>query len=79
MTAPWAYRPSGPDELDWEDNAVSNSIAWLSQQIVPTWCSDENHWTVKFTGFLWAECYCCVAFRWATAGLLAGMAIGLVF
>lgn len=78
MSAPWTYRPASEDDLDWEDNAVSNTMAWLSDKLTPTWCSDEDHWTVRLTAPLWAECYCCVAFRWTIIGVIIGLPVGLI-
>lgn len=68
---PWKYRPV--DEDAWEDNWLSNSMAWASDKFMPNWCEREGHWTVKLTMFLWAECPCCHFFRGVSLGFLAGV------
>ena len=78
MKAPWKYRPQ-KDELDWEDNAISNSIAWLSRKLTPRWCASDDHWSVKMTGYLWAECPCCLSLRWVVVGALLGFVFGLLW
>lgn len=85
MHKPWKYRPpSHPEDMElqleeedsWEDNWLSNSMAWLSDLAVPNWCNNVNHWTVKLVLYLWADCSCCLAFRFMGLGLLLGLAIG---
>lgn len=77
MPAPWKFRP-GEDDLDWEDNAVSNTMAWVSQKVTPSWCADEDHWTVRWTMYLWAECPCCLSIRWLIVGLALGLGLGAI-
>lgn len=77
MTAPWIYRPLNSDDPDWEDNAVSNSMAWASDTVVPKWCKEDGHWTFKVTKPLWAECTCCLTFRGVIIGLALGLPLGV--
>lgn len=79
MQRPWTYRPESPEDPDWEDNAVSNTMAWVSSILMPSWCSHEDHWTAKVTGYLWAECSCCLSIRWLIVGAVLGFGIGLIF
>lgn len=82
MRNPFRYRPHweevlGPgespeDESDWEDNWLSNSMAWVSDSLFPNWCSEEDHWTLKVTGYIWAECSCCLTIRAFLLGTLVG-------
>jgi hypothetical protein len=83
MTAPHKFRPTDveadPDHdgevTDWSDNSVSNTFAWLSVKIVPTWCQDPSHWTAPFTDFFWTDCPCCLLWRGITLGWIAMFAI----
>lgn len=64
-------RPIG-DELDWENNKISNSMAWVSLTVAPNWCHLDNHWTIRFADKLWAECSCCAFFRGVMVGAFLG-------
>jgi hypothetical protein len=63
------YRPvdidptDGEGPLDWEDNWLSNGIAWISRALLPGWCQTPTHWTSRVANYLWAECPCCLFFR----------------
>lgn len=77
----WNHRPDPEiDEPDWEDNALSNSMARLSP---PQWCQSEDHWTYRLADHLWAECSCCMFFRGAVVGACAVavpvVILGLIF
>jgi hypothetical protein len=79
LDAPTKFRPepAGPDgrpEVDWTDNALSNSLAWGSHKITPSWCQSEEHWTSRSTDYVFTDCPCCLFFR----GLAIGGAISLV-
>ena len=39
-----------------------------AKTFVPTWCKNENHWTVRFTEWLFIGCACCLLFRGVTIG-----------
>jgi hypothetical protein len=68
------FRP-GPDELDWDDNAVSNALAFLSVKMAPNACQPD-HWTTRLADKLWAACSCCLFMRGAIIGGMAGFAFG---
>lgn len=74
MTTPWRYRPENPEELDWEDNPVSNTMAWLSDALVPSWCETEFHWTTRVLDMFWTTCACCLFYR----GIALGAALGVI-
>lgn len=66
---PFRYRPTD-DDLDWEDNAVSNLLAWLSDSFAPNACTDDfDHWSVRVFNYLYAECGCCLFWRGAAFGV----------
>ena len=77
MQNPFKYLPADPDD-GWEDNPVSNTLAWLSEKLLPTWCKAPDHWTVKLVLYLWADCSCCLFFRGVTLGTTVALPIGLV-
>jgi hypothetical protein len=76
---PFTYRP-GPDAdvdhdgkvPDWEDNALSNGLAWASTVFTPTWCQNEQHWSARFANTLFTSCPCCMIFRGITIGFVLG-------
>lgn len=88
MIMPWNFRPDyhmsdaefedGPNVLDWEDTAGSNALAWASSTFLPRWCQTEEHWSAKVMNYFWAECACCLFWRGATVGLMAGIIVGLL-
>jgi len=86
---PWRYRPPaaahdaamgepGTEETEWEDNALSNALAWASATFVPAWCQHETHWTNRFADYLWTSCPCCMLFRGVAIGLLLSLPLWLV-
>lgn len=83
---PWEYRPDlgdytyeAEDEPEsWEDNLVSNTLAWVSDTFWPSACKGADHWTVRLVLYLWADCACCLFFRGVTFGATLGLATGLV-
>lgn len=64
-------------EVEWADNGVSNTMAWLSTKVTPTWCQTEDHWTSRLTQNLFTDCPCCLLFRGIVMGLAAGLMIAL--
>jgi len=78
MTRPWTYRPTDPEQPDWEDNALSNAMAWASDTFVGNWCKQDDHWTFAVTKPIWTECSCCLTFRGVILGLIVGFVIGAV-
>ena len=61
--------------VEWEDNWLSNSMAWVSHKLLPNWCQHEDHWTARVTQYLFTDCPCCMLFR----GLTIGFAVGISF
>jgi hypothetical protein len=81
MANPLTFRPGPESDVDhdgktaeWEDNKLSNALAWASTVFVPTWCQNEQHWTARFANSLFTTCPCCMIFRGITIGA-AGMAL----
>jgi hypothetical protein len=67
--------------VEWADNSLSNTLAYLSYKLTPSWCQSEEHWTAKVTQYLFTDCPCCMIFRGLVlgggAGLLAGVALSI--
>lgn len=76
MTNPFTYRPEDPEDLDWEDNWASNSMAWASDRFLGDICGG---WIGRATNVLWTDCPCCLAIRWLLVGATTGLAVGLAF
>jgi len=68
----------GTEETDWEDNALSNSLAWASATFVPAWCQTPTHWTQRFADTLFTTCPCCMFFRGLALGILISIPLWLV-
>jgi hypothetical protein len=62
--------------VEWEDNALSNTFAWVSYAILPTWCQTPEHFTSRFTQYLFTDCPCCLFWRGITVGYLVGGTVG---
>ncbi|UPT53276.1 hypothetical protein [Synechococcus phage Ssp-JY38] len=81
---PFKYRPDddqgteAEDSVDWEDNWLSNAMAWVAHTVMPRWCSTPGHWTSKFANYLWTDCPCCLIFRGIVIGLIIGIALGAI-
>ena len=79
MTNPFHFRPPQQDDVDgdgktvddWEDNPLSNALAWASSSFVPFWCQDEQHWTGRLANYLYTSCPCCMIFRGLALGCIA--------
>ncbi len=72
--------PSEPNTpVEWEDNAVSNTFAYLSHHLTPTWCQTPEHWTSRLTQYLFTDCPCCILFRGITFGMFIGAFLMLGF
>lgn len=89
MNNPFRYRPpeakldhdmgeEGTEETDWEDTALSNSLAWASATFVPNWCQTKQHWTQRFADQLFTTCPCCMIFRGITIGAIGASAVWFV-
>jgi hypothetical protein len=82
LTNPFRYRPQQQPDIDhdgktvddWEDNRLSNFLAWASVHVTPWWCQTPEHWTSRFAASLFTTCPCCMIFR----GLALGVIIGSV-
>lgn len=71
--------PSDADTpVEWEDNAVSNTMAWVSWRFLPCWCQTPEHWTSRLTQYLFTDCPCCLLFRGITIGVAFGSIIVLL-
>lgn len=89
---PWYFRPCDdprsvpdhlnpeqkPDQVEWEDNWLSNSLAWLSWKAIPTWCEVPEHWTSRFANFVFTSCPCCATFRGITCGVVGSSILWLL-
>lgn len=85
MNNPFTYRPSPDADVDhdgnvpdWEDNALSNGLAWASTVFTPTWCQNEQHWTARFAASLFTTCPCCMIFRGIAIGFTLGVTLCLI-
>ena len=79
MRNPLKFRPDDPDETDWEDNPLSNAMAWASRTVWPRACATPEHWTSRLSAPLWTDCPCCLWWRGAIFGAIAGLATQLIF
>ena len=71
--------PSTPGTpVEWEDNALSNLMAYVSYKVLPSWCQTEDHFTSRITQYLFTDCPCCLLFRGLTLGFLGGGMVVLV-
>lgn len=73
---PWQFRPSDPDDLDWSDRPLSNTMAYFSIFFLPSWCSHEGHWTVRLMLRFWTSCACCLFYRGMAVGVLLSVLFG---
>lgn len=87
---PFRFRPETPDNApepeaddldggtgDWQDNWLSNAMAWGSRAIFPSWCDTPGHWTSRVTDYFDTSCPCCLFFRGTTIGVALGLTAGL--
>ena len=74
--------PQGDPDLggpvDWEDNPLSNFMAWFSHKFLPRWCQTPEHWTSRITQHLFTDCPCCLLFRGLVIGGSIGILIGMM-
>lgn len=71
---PFTYRPVDPEDIDWENNAISNAMAWAS----PALCATEKQWAVRLTLYFYTTCACCLLLRGVILGLVAGAVLAYV-
>lgn len=76
---PFKYRPKNEDDPGWEDNWISNALAYASDLVIPNWCSNEDGWPIKLTLYLWADCSCCLLFRGIVLGAVISMPLSFIF
>lgn len=71
--------PSKPNTpVEWEDNWLSNSLAWFSYKFLGRWCQTEEHWTSAMTRYLFTDCPCCLLFRGFSLGGVIGLLLGVM-
>lgn len=88
MQNPFTYRPvtwdvdlgliADDEVLDWEDNWLSNALAWASDTFMPNACENPEGWMTRVSIYFWAECPCCLFWRGALFGATIGGAAALV-
>jgi hypothetical protein len=64
--------------VEWEDNFLSNTFAWASYVLVPDWCQTPEHFTSRFTQYLFTDCPCCLFWRGLTFGYVVGGVVGAI-
>jgi hypothetical protein len=74
MRHPFKHRPA-PGEDNWENNWVSNAMAWGSQTLLPKACKNPGAWHIKFMVLFWAECSCCLFYRGVVVGAVLSAAL----
>jgi hypothetical protein len=62
--------PDPGSPVDWEDNWLSNLMAWVSFRFLKKWCQTPEHWTSRVTQYLFTDCPCCILFRGITVGFV---------
>lgn len=81
---PFKYRPVAPVDPndgevdDWEDTWLSNFFAWSSHTFTKTWCNTPEHWTSRFTVYLYTTCACCLIWRGVFVGASVIIAIDVL-
>jgi hypothetical protein len=86
VNSPLHFRPPEQEDVDhdghvvddWEDNALSNSLAWASQTFLKNWCQTPEHWTSRFANYLYTSCPCCMIFRGLTIGFITSTLFWLI-
>jgi hypothetical protein len=68
--------PDGP--VEWEDNAISNTFAWVSYKFLPRWCQTPEHWTSRLAQYLFTDCPCCLLFRGIVIGFVISQTLTLM-
>ena len=58
--------------VEWEDNWLSNLLAYVSYKFLPNWCQTPEHWTSRVTQYLFTDCPCCILFRGLSIGFIIG-------
>lgn len=68
------FRPSNPEELDWEDNWISNVMAYYSHDIA-SMCKEETQYSTRFAMYFFTSCPCCLLYRGIFIGVLLVLAL----
>lgn len=73
---PWRYRPptvyAGEEPgIDWEDNWLSNSLAWASVKTR----MDQARWPHLIANPFWSDCSTCLFWRGALMGSILTAAV----
>lgn len=76
----FSYRPEHrnvdpEDNIDWDDNPLSNFLAWYSDTVLGDVCAS---WIGRTTEYIWTDCGCCLALRGLFLGSISGGLLGLV-
>ena len=60
------------DDLEWEDNPISNFMAYVSQiwPLEPM-CNEEEYLSSRIANYFYTSCPCCLFYR----GLFTGMIV----
>ena len=67
--------PEAPDDIEWEDNAISNFMAWFSQlPPLEPMCNEKEYLSSRFANYFYTSCPCCLFYR----GLIIGAFISSV-
>jgi len=71
--------PTNPGTpVEWEDNRISNFLAWFSFHALPSWCQTPEHFTSRLTAHLFTDCPCCLLWRGIFFGLLFSVPLWLL-
>jgi len=72
---PHKFRPETSEE-DWEDNYISNGMAWCASQL--GLCKREQQRSSRLADYFWVQCACCLFFRGLSLGVILGLAAGFL-
>ena len=70
--------PTEDGPVEWEDNWLSNTMAWVSYKFLPSWCKTPEHWTSHVTQHLFPGLSCCALFSRPHGGTAIGMFLGMM-
>ena len=73
------HDPHPGSPVEWADNWLSNTMAYVSVTLVPNWCRTPDHWTSRAAQYLFTDCPCCMLFRGITVGIWVGFPLGALF
>lgn len=64
---------------DWEDNALSNFMAWFSDTTgLSTVAQNPDSFMTRLTLYLWSDCPTCLFWRGVTVGAVVGLITGFM-